>query len=119
MEELAERLFGVERELATGGGDAYRRHLAADAVVIVPGQTLGREEVVAAMDASPGWDEVHFEDRRLRALGERAALLRYRFAGRRGETRYEAEMTSAYVEEGDGWRLVHHQQTPVEPAAEE
>jgi hypothetical protein len=111
---LLEELVGIERELATGDGDAYRRHLADPAVVIVPGDLLDREDTVAAMDASPGWDEFTIEDERLLALAADAAVLTYRFRARRGEISYEAVLSSAYGRRPDGsWDLVLHQQTPV------
>ena len=112
---LKDHLLGIERELSGGSGDAYRRHLTEDALVIVPpGQTLDRETTVAAMDESPGWDEVSLEDARLLTLGEQAAIITYTFTGRRGENRYAAVMTSAYGQRGDEWKLVLHQQTPLD-----
>ena len=52
-----EKLIGLERDLAAGGGEEYRRALSKDAVVIVPGATMGKEETIAAMEESEGWDE--------------------------------------------------------------
>src|SRR3954453_22219504 len=96
---LKDHLLGIERELSGGSGDAYRRHLTDDALVIVPpGQTLGRETTVAAMDESPGWDEVSLDDAQLLTLDDGAALITYTFTGRRGEDRYSAVMTSTYAQ---------------------
>jgi hypothetical protein len=38
---------------------------ADPAVVIVPGDGLDREDTIAAMDASPGWNEFAIEHERL------------------------------------------------------
>jgi hypothetical protein len=113
--ETAKRhLLEIERELAAGGGGAYRRHLADAALIVVPGRVLDRDETVAAMDASEGWDEFSIEDERLLGLGSETAVLNYRFRGRRGETVYEAILSSAYARRPDGsWRLAFHQQTPL------
>ena len=110
-----ETLLAVERELAAGAGDAYRRHLRDDALVIVPGQALTKDATVAAMDESSGWDEFTISDERVLELADAAALLTYRFSGRRGEDfSYSALMTSVYERvDGETWQLVLHQQTPL------
>jgi hypothetical protein len=114
---LAETLYALERELAHGNGDTYQRLLADEAVVVVPGARMDKPQTVAAMNASPGWDAIAFADQKLTQLNEGAALLTYRFLGRRGEDfDYKALMGSVYVLHGDVWRLASHQQTPLEPA---
>jgi hypothetical protein len=112
--EVATRdaLLGIEHELARGKGDVYRRHLAQDAVVIVPGASLDKEETVAAMDASPGWDEYSFEDEVVEEPRPGTVILTYRFSGRRAETAYSALLTSIYLRDPRGrWELRLHQQT--------
>jgi hypothetical protein len=115
----AETLIAIEHELAEGGGDAYRRHVREDAVIIVPGQALDREQAIAGVEESGGWDEFSIDGETLVLLGDDAALISYRFRGRRGELNYEALLSSAYLmtENGD-WKLAFHQQTPVEPVAQ-
>jgi Domain of unknown function (DUF4440) len=107
--------LGIERELAAGDGEVYRRHLAEDAVVVIPRQALDKLATIEAMDASPGWDEFSIEAERVLRLGSGTALLNYRFHGRRGESEYNAILSSAYRKDGgEGWKLVWHQQTPLE-----
>ena len=62
---VADELMAIERELALGRGDVYARVLHDDAVVVVPGAVLTRRECVAAMDESPGWDDVDLGEPRL------------------------------------------------------
>jgi hypothetical protein len=112
MTDLLDELLPLERALAAGGGDAYRARLAADAILVVPGQVLDRDGAIAAMDASPGWDAFAMEDARALALGDDAGVLTYTFTGRRGDLQYRAVLASTYRRE-DGWRLVFHQQTPL------
>jgi hypothetical protein len=108
-------LYSVERSLAAGSGDEYRRHLDPRASVVVPGAELDREATIAAMDASPGWDEWAFDDERFERICEHSALISYRFRGRRGDRVYEAVLSSLYrLDEGGEWRLLLHQQTPLE-----
>ena len=112
-EETAQQLLRIEHELARGDGATYAQHLAEEALVVVPGDTLDRAAAVEAMDASPGWDEVSIGEEALRGLGPDAALLTYRFRGRRGHEHYTATLSSAYVKDGEGcWKLAFHQQTP-------
>jgi len=75
---MKDELLGIEHELGAGDGDAYRRHLADEAVIVVR-----------------GWCSVATS------------------ASRRGETTYEAAMSSVYVRRGGRWQLALHQQTPV------
>jgi hypothetical protein len=111
---LRDDLYDLERKLGDGNGDTYREHLADDAVVVVPGQALSKEETAQAMDASPGWDELSFDDERFVQLGDDTALLSYRFSGRRGEDfRYTALMGSLYVRRDGSWKMAFHQQTPL------
>lgn len=110
MAEL-EELIELERELAAGGGEEYRRTLRDGAVVIVPGAAMDKETTVAAMEESEGWDEFSLDSPRLLELGDGAAALTYTFRGRRGDSEYEAVLTSVYVDGPDGPRLALHQQT--------
>jgi hypothetical protein len=114
---MREELLGIENALAGGRGDEYRTHLAEDAVVIIPGQALSKDDTVAAMDQSPGWDEFSINEPRVLEVGDDGAVLTYRFAGRRGDDEtYEALMSSAYSKGNGAWKLVLHQQTPLEGA---
>ena len=47
-------------------------------------------------------------------IADDAALLSYRFRGRRGDDfTYTALMGSVYVRRDGAWRMAFHQQTPV------
>jgi hypothetical protein len=95
-----------------GDGATYERHLDEAALMVIPGETLDKPDAVRAMEASPGWDEVSLGEEAVRELGDGAALLTYVFRGRRGESRYQARLSSAYVRDGEEWKLAFHQHTP-------
>jgi hypothetical protein len=117
-EMLAEDLLRIEHQLARGDGATYERHLAEEALVVVPGETLDKPATVEAMDSSPGWDEVSIGKEAVRELGDDAVLLTYLFQGRRGQNQYAARLSSAYVRDEDGgWKLAFHQQTPHPPGS--
>ena len=66
------------------------------------------------MDSTPAWDDLSFDSRRLRVLDDDAAIVTYRFTGKRGYERYDAVLSSTYVRENGGdWELAFHQQTPL------
>lgn len=105
-------LLALELRLARAeNGDPYRDILREDAVVVLPGFVMGREDCAAAIDASPGWDRVELEDERVVALSADSAALVYRFSGLRGTEGYVADMVSTYVETAEGPKLVTHQHT--------
>lgn len=105
-------LLELERQLAHAtNGDPYREILAPHARVVVPGFVLDRENCAMAMDASPGWDRVDFENEQLVRINSDAAALVYRFTGLRGDDRYIADMVSCYADTSEGPRLVTHQHT--------
>jgi hypothetical protein len=112
MDAVYRQLLEIEEALGTGAGDVYRRYLAQDAIVVVPGAVLDREQCAEAMDASPGWDEHEITDVRTARPAPDAAILSYRWRSRRGEVAYEALMSSAYARRDGEWQLVLHQQTP-------
>jgi len=114
VDSKVEELLRIEHELARGDGSTYERHLADEALVVIPGDRLDKPATIEAMDASPGWDEVSIGQETVRDLGADVALLTYVFRGRRGEACYAAILSSAYVKDEQGcWKLAFHQQTPL------
>jgi len=106
--------MAIENDLARGRGAEYERVLHEDAVVVVPGAVLTRDECVRAMVDSPGWDEVVLGEPRL-VESRATATVVYPFTGTRGSTTYRAVLSSTYTRDDDGrWRLLLHQQTPQE-----
>jgi hypothetical protein len=110
-----DELLKIERELGGGNGDTYRKHLTDDAVVVVPGAAIDREQTAFAIDATPGWDEFEIEDERVVPLTDDSAILTYRWSSRRGDETYQALMSSVYVKRDGEWKLALHQQTPITP----
>jgi hypothetical protein len=116
MDALHEELLGIERALGGGTGDTYREHLAEDAVVVVPGAAITREQCAAAIDETPGWDDFEITDDRIVRPNDDTAILTYRWRSSRGDYVYESLMSSVYARRAEGgWKLVLHQQTPVTP----
>jgi hypothetical protein len=114
--DLLDTLLTIERALGGGDGNAYREHLIDDAVVVVPGAAIDKEQTAFAIDATPGWDEFEITEQRVVPLTDDTALLTYRWSSRRGDETYDALMSSVYVKQPDDtWKLALHQQTPANP----
>lgn len=105
LHELEARLARAE------DGAPYREILREDAVVMLPGFVMGRDEFASAVDAADPWDRVELEGERLVPLGADSAALLSRFSGLRGDAAYVADVISVYVEGEDGPRLVTRQHT--------
>ncbi len=110
--ERNDEIMAIETQLAEGDDSTYRRYLAGDALVIVPGAAMTKEETVAAMAESPGWISVRLEDADFADLAAGLVLLSYDFHGERANMKYDARLTSIYRETPEGWRMAFHQQTP-------
>jgi hypothetical protein len=106
---LSDELMQIEYRLATGRGAVYSEILADDALVVVPGAILDKAACVAAMDESPGWDEVLLESPQVVESRDFASVI-YRFTGVRGDWTYRATLVSSY--RLPQRTLVLHQQTP-------
>ena len=110
---LLEEIIGIERRLAGGDAAAYREVCRDDAVFVMPGMVADLEQAVSGLEQAGPWDELALTGADVRRLGPDAAVVLYRFEGRRGEMSYAADMASSYVREDGRWRLVTHQQTPA------
>ena len=114
---LEDLLFGLEEKFWTEGAGYYADHLAPAAMMVFPDPAgvLVKDEIASSLQG-PRWDEVSLEEHRLLELGEDSALVTYKATAiRDGGEPYVARASSAYVRDGDAWKLVFHQQTPVEP----
>ncbi|MGD9734644.1 MAG: DUF4440 domain-containing protein [Solirubrobacterales bacterium] len=104
----------LERELAAGDGATYARRLREDAIVIVPSRALDKAETITEIDNAGGWDGFTIDQVREESLAADSAIVTYRFQAHRGSFEYTAWLSSVYTREADEWKLLLHQQTPLE-----
>ena len=113
----AETLLALEETFwqASGDRDLYESNLAADAVHVFPGWGVADgERVLEAVAAAEPWERFELEEPRVVELGGDAAALVYTARAKRaGQDEYVAAMTTVYRRDGDDWKLVIHQQTPL------
>jgi hypothetical protein len=114
---VLDALIELERGFWEAAGDrqAYAANLAAGAVHVLPGLGIAdRETVLRGVAGADRWESYEILDARIVAAGEEAAALVYRARARRaGQPEYRAAITSLYRRDGDAWKLVLHQQTPL------
>jgi hypothetical protein len=111
------RLLELEQGFwrAAGNRQAYERHLAPDALHVLPGLGLAeRDQALHGVEQADPWSSFEIVEPRVVALGDSAAALCYRAEARRGaDAPYEAAIISVYRLEAGEWRLAVHQQTPL------
>ena len=106
-------LWSLERELWTGGADAWRRLVSDDALMVVPAPepVMDAAAAIDAVGRAPRWESVAMDDGRAVPMTD-ATLLVYRARARRdGGDPYRAACSSIWS--GTAPRLVFHQQTPL------
>jgi hypothetical protein len=115
---MEQELLSLEREgwdaLCTSHPAAYYdRVMTPEALFVVPGMVLTRNEVLASWQDTKPWANYDLSDERVVALGPDAAALTYAgTATRADDSVYEARFTSVYVRREGAWHLAFHQQTP-------
>lgn len=113
---LEDHLFSIEEKFWTQGADYYRRHLADSAIMVFPepAGVLVEDAIVSSVAEQQRWSRIELEEHRLLELGDGSAVVTYKATARRGSgKRYVTRASSAYVRDGEEWKLAFHQQTPV------
>lgn len=108
-------LLTIERELWTGGPEAYHRHVADECLVAFTEMagTWTREQVVASVEEGPRWRDLEMDVQGWIEPAEDIVLVTYRARATRGDDHYHALVSSGYVRRDDAWKLAFHQQTPL------
>jgi hypothetical protein len=112
---LHEAHEGWRAILAGKGGDYYQRTMTQDALLILPGAVVSRDEVHAAFKAAGPLDRYELHDPAVIRLGAHAGVLVYRSLAWRGDEATELRMSTTYLfnENDGGWSVAAHQESPV------
>jgi hypothetical protein len=117
---LENELLSIEQSLWKGGVDAYRRALDDDCLVAFDQQAgvSTRDEVAGTVEGAPRWKDLELQVEGLIQPTPDIAILTYRASAVRGadgsDERYRALISSGYVKRHDTWKLMFHQQTPLQ-----
>ncbi|WP_400997289.1 nuclear transport factor 2 family protein [Agromyces sp. GXQ0307] len=110
---LHEEHAGWRAILDGHGGEHYARAMTRDAVMIVEGAVLGRDDVIAAFRSTPPWEAYEIHEPAIVRLGDRAGILAYRAVARRGDDVADLRMSTTYLYHDGAWHVAAHQQTPA------
>lgn len=117
MSKDDDALWSLEERFWTGGEDHYARTLDAECVMAFPppaGILAGGRRIAESLKGAPRWSSIAMSERHVSRPTSDVGILAYKARGERdGAAPYEAYCTSTYRRDGDGWRLVQHQQTPL------
>ena len=113
---IQDELLTIEKELWTGGAEAYREHMD-DRCLVAFTEMAGAftaQEIAAMAEEGERWEEPEMEVRGLVEPQDGIAMLTYRVQVVRGEgDPYHALVSSGYVRRSSGWKMMFHQQTPL------
>jgi hypothetical protein len=117
-DDLPARLIHEEHEgwqaiLQGRGGEHYRRSMTRDALMVVPGAVLTRDQVALSFAGVAPWDSYELRQPAVIRLGDHAGILVYRARARRGDETVEFNMSTTYLFQNGGWCVAAHQQTPA------
>ncbi|MGX5697483.1 nuclear transport factor 2 family protein [Agromyces soli] len=110
---LHEEHLGWRAILDGRGGEHYARTMTRDALMIVEGAVLGRDDMATAFASAPPWDSYELHEPAVIRLGDRAGILVYRATATRGEHTANLRMSTTYLYQDGGWKVAAHQQTPA------
>ena len=110
-----QELVDIERRLWLEGAGAFEEFLAAEAISVLPMEEgiHDRAETVRAIMKDAHWDALDLGAIYRTRISEGVVMLSYEAVARRGEDTYRALCSSLWRADSEGWRLVHHQQTPT------
>ena len=105
----------TEQRLWLEGIAAYDELLDPACLMAFPGMgVLDVPAIIEGLKGAPRWTEVKMSDRVVSRAGNAVIVLGYTAEGRlENENPYRCFCTSTYRAEGQGWKLVQHQQTPA------
>ncbi len=108
-------LWRLEESFWLGGADTFRSTMADGAIMVFsyPAGILQGDRIAESVASAPRWRSVLMEDRKSNIRGNVAVLAYKAEAEREGEPIRTVLCASTYLREGEGWRLMSHQQTPA------
>ncbi len=108
-------IWETEESFWTAGVAAYEARMHPDCVMAFPGMgLLHGEAILDTLKHAPRWDSVTMSDRQIASDGS-VLVLAYKAEGQRDDAEmYRCVCTSTYAETDKGWRLIQHQQTPMD-----
>ena len=110
---LHEEHAGWQAILADRGGENCQREMTPDALIIVSGAMITRDQVTATFDGAELWDSYEIRKPAIIRLSERAGIVVYRAVAKLGDQVVKLNMSTTYVFVDGGWRVAAQQHSPA------
>jgi hypothetical protein len=115
-----ERIWSFERDLWIGDPDLYEQAIDEACLMVLPAPpfVFTGAQAIAAVEATPRWEQVAFAARRVSRPQEGLIVAAYQVrASAGGREDFEAHCTTTYRRLAhEDWRVIQHQQS-VAPSA--
>lgn len=115
---LEDRLWQIEvgawQALAGGVGAQYfDQHMTRDALLVVPGGRITRNEAISAIAGGEPWQTFHLAESEMMQLSETSAVVSYLAIAQLADSpEFRMWVTSTYKIEDGIWKLAVYHQTP-------
>jgi hypothetical protein len=112
-----DRIWSFERDLWIGDPALYERAIDDECLMALPSPPfiLTGRDAIEAVKATPRWNEVVFNERRVSRPQQGLIVAAYKVLASRGDERFEAYCTTTYRRlSHEEWRVVQHQQAVPE-----
>lgn len=114
MDDL--RVWSFERDLWIGDPALYEQAIDPECLMVLPAPpfVLTGGQAIEAVNATPRWSEVEFDEQRISRPQEGLVVSAYRVRASKAQIEsFEAYCTTTYRRVAhEDWRVVQHQQTP-------
>lgn len=112
-----DEVWTLEESLWLRGMDVYREVLHDDCVMAFasPIGVMKGPEIARSLEGTPRWASVSMSGKTVGDPDECTVCLGYKASAMRDdEVHYEAFCTSTYCHQDGRWKLIQHQQTPIQ-----
>lgn len=121
MTTLEHDLIALERKFWSGDAEFYRRHLDEKCLTVFKGLAgvFSREDIAVQAKDGHRWNELRINEKGFVQPAEDFAIISYEMSGERedGEA-HRALASSGYVRRYGDWKMIFHQQTPLDAEIE-
>lgn len=114
---LRDVLIDQERRFwdAAGDGEFYRANMSDDGICLLAVGPMNKDATIKAIARAEPWQTYDFDDVEVRQLGDGYAMLTYLVRANRGDgDDYAAVVSTLYTHDESAWKLLTHQQTPLQ-----
>ena len=114
---LEDQLYEIEKKFWTEGAAFYRAHTGDKCLTMFLEMAglIDREKIAVAAGEGGRWKSIGIVRKGFVQPSDTVAIISYEAgAGRSDGKSYQALVSTAYARNGTDWKMIFHQQTPLE-----